>query len=618
MKRELRKVIGRPEDLFFLSASLFSLLVCAVTFFLRNHLLFQNGRIRYGVGHLPAALFAIAMFLALVGFARPMLSRISGLANRPSPYFLTVLAIVFGLCWLPVWLAGGFVQDDWLLLAAASIRKIIYIHPAYSWYALDSVDGNFRPLGTVLYFGYMLKWFGLEAHAFTFGPLFLTLLGSLVVFAIVRELGYSRVAAAAASLLFMTRGMLYTVVAWSAALGDGIAILFCGLTYLFLLKAIKQHGAAALYCHLFAWLFYCVAILGKQSSFVAPLIVALLLFIRPGEPRHTRLASVLRRAATATLGLCVYAATAAVVFFHAKTLLHAASPYPIRFSLRALQQLFSYATWYFLLIQFPDKFLIANMLVSLLGLAGVAGTILLAWKFPKLLGDCHRDLVFAGLAAVASISLFVPLGTRSAAYYGCMSAMWVSIGLGIVFTQFGSPRNDNPPARLCCFLFCMLLVTGFAEIRLEQTGLFPSGGYIWGTYGMDTERSIQADMYRELAMSQGAEVLLLDNCPRAYLFTSLALLDAPSIQRILMVDSHTNTYTVNDRQGLRPTDGFSSLTDTQSYNWTKPLDAASADSYMAHRQVLLLECHDIRVMLADPVGDTTHKTGGEPQRIEQR
>ena len=207
------RVIDRPEDVFLLSASFFSLLVCAATFYLRNHLQLQNDRIRYGVEHLPAALFAIAVFIALVGLARPMFSRISGLANRPSPYFLTILTIVFGLCWLPVWLAGGFVQDDWLLLAAASIRKIIYIHPAYSWYALDSVDGNFRPLGTILYFGYMLKWFGLEARAFTFGSFLLTLLGSLAAFAIVRELGYSKVAAAAASLLFMTRGMLYTVVA---------------------------------------------------------------------------------------------------------------------------------------------------------------------------------------------------------------------------------------------------------------------------------------------------------------------------------------------------------------------------------------------------------------------
>lgn len=258
-------MIGRLEDGFFLSASLLSLLVCAATFFLRNHLLFHNERIQYGVGHLPFALFATALFIALVGLARPLLSRISGLANWPTPYFLAVLAIVFALCWLPVWLAGGFVQDDWLLLAAASIRKIIFLHPAYSWYALDSVDGNFRPLGTTLYFGYMLKWFGLAARAFTFGPFLLTLLGNLVAFAIVRELGYSRVAAAAASLLFMTRGLLYTVAAWAAALGDGIAILFCGLTYLFLLKANKQHGSTALYYHLFAWLFFCVAILGKRA-----------------------------------------------------------------------------------------------------------------------------------------------------------------------------------------------------------------------------------------------------------------------------------------------------------------------------------------------------------------
>jgi len=618
LKREIRSVIGRLEDVFFLSALLLSLLVCAATFFLRNHLLFHNERIQYGVGHLPFALLATALFIALVGLARPLLSRISVLANWPTPYFLAVLAIVFALCWLPVWLAGGFVQDDWLLLAAASIRKIIFLHPTYCWYSLDSVDGNFRPLGTTLYFAYMLKWFGLAARAFTFGPFLLTLLGNLVAFAIVRELGYSRVAAAAASLLFMTRGLLYTVVAWTAALGDGIAILFCGLTYLFLLKATKRHGSTALYYHLFAWLFFCVAILGKQSSFVAPLIVALLLFLRPGEPSQTRLPSVLRRTATAALGLCIYAATAAIVFFHAKTLLHASSPYPISFSIRALQQPFCHATWYFLLVQFPDRFPAANMLVSLLGLAIVAGILLLACKFPKLLGDRPRDIVFAGLAAVASLSLFILLGTRSAAYYGCMSAMWVSIALGIAFTRFGSPSIDNPPARLCCFLFYVLLVSGFAEIRIEQTGLFPSGGYVWGTYGMDAERSVKADMDRELAMSQDKGALVLVNCPRANLLTSLALLDAPHIQRILMYDTRSNVYTANDQQGLRPTDGFASLSDTQSYSWTKPLDAASAAGIMSHMQVLRLECNDIRLKLADPAVHESHTIVGTPPLIEQQ
>jgi hypothetical protein len=149
----------------------------------------------YGFAYLPAALFWVFLFIVLVGLARPLIARVPRLEDKPTYYFVGAVVAVYGLCWRPAWRAGGFAQDDWLLLAAASIRKIVTLHPAYSWYALDSVDGNVRPLGAVLYFGAMLKWFGLAARAFTFGPLLLILLWSLVAFAIVRELGYSRIAA---------------------------------------------------------------------------------------------------------------------------------------------------------------------------------------------------------------------------------------------------------------------------------------------------------------------------------------------------------------------------------------------------------------------------------------
>ena len=595
----MRKAIGSLEEIFFLCASFASLAASAVALFLRSHTPFVNHRVRYGFRHLPAELLAAALFIAFVAFARPFLARIPDLAIRPTRQFLAGIGGIFALFWVPVWFSGGFVQDDWLLLAAASIRKIIVFHPAYSWFTLDSVDGNFRPLGTVLYFGYILKWFGPAARAFTLGPLVLTLLASLVAFAIVRELGYSRIAAAAASLLFLSRGMIYTIVAWASALGDGIAILFCGLTALFILKANRCSGSRALLYHLLAWLCFAFAILGKQSAFVTPLIVALLLFLRPGQ---SSLPSLARRAASAAFGLCIYTATAAIVFLHAKSLLNAPSPYSIGLSLRTVFQTFAYPTWYFLIVQFPDRYHAANFLPGILGLAIVAILILLACRFPSLLGDRPRDLIFAGLAAAASISLFTLLGTRSAPYYGCMAAFWFSIALAIVLTRFGPPRADNPLARVCCFLFCLLVVTGFAEVRIEQTGLVSSGGYIWGTYGMDTERAIQASMEGQFAKSPEKPVLELIDCPFANPYTSIALLDAPTIERILLYNSRAGVYTANNHQGLGPSDTFAGLTDTQSYQWTQPLDPATARKILTDRETLRLRC----------IGGTISQAADEP------
>ena len=589
----MRKAAGSLEDKLFLSAALVSLLASAAAFLLRPHLSPRNDRIRYGEEHLPAALLAIFLFTALAGVARPLLARVSRLNDKPTPYFLAAIAAVFALFWLPVWLAGGFVQDDWLLLAAASVRQIVTLHPADSWFALDSVDGNFRPLGTVLYFGYLLKWFGPAARVFTFGPFLLTLLATLVAFAIVRELGYSRPAAAAASLLFLSRGMLYTVVAWTSALGDGIAILCCGLTALLVLKANRRAGPAAFGCHLLAWLFFCVATLGKQSAFAAPLIVALLLLLRPGEHPAPALP---RRALTAAAALVGYSATAAVVFYHAKALRHARNPYPIRFSIQALLQSFAHATWYFLVLQFPERDRVANLLPGFFGLAIVAAVFLLAHRFPGMFGDRPRDLVFAGLAAAASISLFVLLGTRAAPYYGCMAAFWISIALGIALTRHCVP--GGPAARLGCFLFLLLVVTGFANIRLQQTSLLPTGGYLFGAYGMDAERRIQANMQRELAAPGHNDVLLLADCIYINPYSSMALLDAPAIPRVLLYNS--GDYTANDRQGLRPADDFAGLADPEAYHWTEPLNAATAARILAESRVLRLRCSNGVVEAASP------------------
>jgi hypothetical protein len=313
--------------------------------------------------------------------------------------------------------------------------------------------------------------------------------------------------------------------------------------------------------------------------------------LRPGEHPAPALP---RRALTATVALLAYSATAAIVFFHAKALRHARNPYPIRFSIQALLQSFAHATWYFVVLKFPERDRLANLLSSFFGLAIVAAVLFLARRFPGLLGDRPRDLVFAGLAAAASVSLFVLLETRAAPYYGCMSAFWISIALGIALTRPGAP--GGPAARLDCFL--LLVVAGFANIRLEQTSLLPTGGYLFGAFGMDTERRIQANLQRQLAAPGDNDVLLLADCIYINPYSSMALLDAPTIPRILLLNR--GTYTANDRQGLRPADDFAGLTDPEAYHWTEPLDAATAVRMLAQSRVLRLRCRDGKIEPAPP------------------
>ncbi len=593
----MRKAITRFEDIVIACIAIASLLAAAVSALLRSHLQAHNPRVQYGMEHLPAALLAVGLFAAIAGVLRAFLSDSTHLKEKSSAFYLAFLAIIFGACWMPALLAGGFVQDDWMLLAAASVRKIIYLHPGYSWYALDSVDGNFRPLGTVLYFGYMLKWFGVSAFAFLAGGFLINLFGSLTAFSITREMGYSKIAGAAASILYMSRAMTYTIETWASALGDSIVILLCGLMALAILRANKLRSPAAFVYHVVAWISFFFATLAKQSSFAAPLIVALLLFIRPGEIQLLPLA---RRLRSAFLGLLVYSCTAGVVFFHAKALSQARTPYPIAFSFESVLQTFSYAIWYLITFDLPPRYRAVTLLPHLVGLAVVISLITLVSKIPHLLGERPRDVYFAVLAAGASLSLFTVLATRVAPYYGAMFAFWTSIALGIALTRFGTIEQSNMPARICCLVFCLLVILGFADIRMKQTGLIPSGGYIWGTFGMDREGAQYQQLRKQLAGWPQKEVLVLADIPSypSY-YAAMAYLTGPGLRRILVYDSTQHVYLSNELEGARPSDNLGALHEPLAYNWTIPMSPSEAGTITSGGKTLWLEIHDGKIVIAD-------------------
>jgi hypothetical protein len=418
----------------------------------------------------------------------------------------------------------------------------------------------------------MLKLFGLHAFPLLCGNFIVNLLGVFVAFFIVRELGYSKMAGGIASLLYITRGLNYTLNAWACALGDGIVILLGGLTVLAILRASRRTGTVSLVYHTLAWVLFVIATFAKQSSFSIPLIVALLVLLHPGP---TALPSLRRRTGQALLALVAYSVPAAIIFFHARSLLDKV-PYPISLTLSGFTQLLGYLTWYFIGFEVPG-YLIASIFSIVAGAAILAGLAVLVWRVPALLGKRPRDIAFLLAAALAAIGLYIVLPTRTVAYYGAMSAFWVSIAIGIAATQLGAMADRSPSTRNAAIALYLIVVLGFFDIRVKQTGLISSGGYIWGTYGMDREKSIYDQISKAIAGSPpGNTVVMVDFPSYAPAYLSMALIADPGLRRILLYDSKTKTYLVNDLAGFRPKDDVKALSDVDAYWWNLPIDSTEA------------------------------------------
>lgn len=563
----------------------------------RTHLHFHTARTAYGMWHLPEALLLAALFAAIASVSYKALCKSSSASAKPTSYYLTALLVAFCLCWLPVLLSGQFFQDDWMLLAGASIRKIIYIHPSYAWFSLDTVDGNFRPLPTTIYFAYMLKLFGLHAFPFLCGNFITNLFGSIVSFFIVRELGHSKMAAAAAAVLYMTRGLNYTEIAWACALGDGFVILLGGLVVIGILRANKRQGLSAFAYQALAWAFYCIALFAKQSSFSIPLIVVLLFLLRPGD---STLVPLRRRIGNALLALVAYSVPAAVVFFHGKSLLQYRTPYPISLTLSGVFQLLSYIPWYFVGVDFPYKSL--NIITECVGAAILVGVVILVARVPQVLGKRQSDIIFLLLAAISAIAPFILLPTRTAPYYGSMFAFWISIALGIVLTRFGIPSRKNPAARNAYFALYLIVIIGVLDIRLKETGLIPSGGYIRGSFGMAKQKAEYDQMATILARHPLADTLVMVNFPiPAPDYTSMALLADPGLRRIMVYDTKTKTFLTNDLAGLRPKNELDALTDVGAYYWSRPIPSLEAVKVVDEQRALWIESDSGKIDLIAPL-----------------
>jgi hypothetical protein len=112
---------------------------------------------------------------------------------------------------------------------------------------------------------------------------------------------------------------------------------------------------------------------------------------------------------------------------------------------------------------------------------------------------------------------------------------------------------------------------------VKQTGLISSGGYIWGTYGMDRENDIYDQISKALAGSPANNTVVMVDFPSyAPAYISMALIADPGLRRILLYDSKTKTYLINDLAGLRPKDDMRALSDVDAYWWNLPIDSTEA------------------------------------------
>jgi hypothetical protein len=568
---------------FFYLVAILSAPAAAVTWFAAAHRRVANPRIAYGLLHLPAAFLQIAIFAFALGVAYRWYRRRDARDPISSRILIVAIVVVFAIVWLPVALNGGFAQDDWMLLSAASIRKVVYAHPLASFHALDTVDGNYRPLGTVLYVGYMLRWFGLRPLPFALGNFFVGLGCAMLVFACMRQLRQNPRTAAAAAILFLSRDLIYVPLAWMCALGDTLAIFGSGLSILLLLRALRTRGVIAWLYHLAAWLSFLVALSAKQSAFAVPMIAILAILLDPEaeEPKYAWK----RRLPLAVVVGTVYAATVLIIFRHAVDLLGHKTPYPVTFSPLVLRVALSHVTWFFLPLEFPDSHPSARLIVPAVGLGILIAIVGWLRRYPQLLEGNRRRTFFLVGSGFASLSLFLLLPSRSAAYYGSMGAFWFCMAIAIVLKNLNEDIHFSSRQR-GTWVLCLLLLSGYSFVRLKQTGLLPSGGYIWGTYSMEENMGEFDFLRKTLKQSPDRKVLVLVGGANAGKHqANMAVLADPSLQRILTFDPRSG-FSANNHQGLLPKDDFSNLTDVDAYHWTLRMDGATASAVMRDAPVI--------------------------------
>jgi hypothetical protein len=570
---QIKKIGICRESIFFAATACLCLLGAALSYFFGPRAQFSYSELSYATAHLPKALLSSAIWIAVLGFLHHAALRSKRRFQLDLKNCVAALVAIYCVYWLPVFFAGGFVHDDWYLLAAASIRTVVLHHPTYSLHALEAVEGNFRPLSEVLYFSWMLRLFGVSPTAFMTASFLVNLSATVALFFLTREFGYSLRVACVAAMLYLSRGLTYTLNIWAAAVGDGMVLLFCGVAAVFILKANRRKGLPVLPWHFAAWLLFLLALLTKQSAFAFPPIAAALVLFPPGQP-HAAAGN--RRTGTALAVALLYTVPTICIFLYANTLQRGAAPIPVALTLRGIVHLLSFPAWYLNSVQFSSTRLALVLMPEAVGFLIIAALGILIVRVPEIVTARRRDLAFFAFAAFCSMAMFAFAHELNMAYYSAMFAFWASIGAAICLTNFGAWRIDNRPARICCFLFFFLLSSGFVDIQLKLTGLIPSGGYIRGVMGSDQEALGYRQFSTMFADAPQVDSIVLLNVPyprEPNDYAVMALLADEKLSGIFIYHPETNSYTSNDLHGQRPLNDLEALNDPREYIWNTPVSA---------------------------------------------
>ena len=545
----------------FLAASAGLLFLASAVLALRPRLHAHNPRVLYGVAHLPAAFLYSALIATAVAFYLPLLQRRA--RSLTTPFAIGSIVAAACLLWLPVVHASRLSADDWFLVMAASIRHSLAVRPWLAWSAVDTVDGNFRPLGTIVYLNHGFSLFGFYA-----GLLLVTLAATLLFF-LAQRFGASRRLALCAALIFVSRDLLYGPVVWLCSLGDQLVIVAGAGCILLLLGSLHATPRRAVLCHLGAFLCLLIALLSKQSAYCIPCLALLTLTLRPGQQR---LAATARPWIVAILTTAVYSATTLGVFLHARQLAaHHSTPYPVAFRLEGIGYLLRSVVWFFAPVdlQIIRGFLTAE---NLLGAALLALLLGLLWRRRSRLGIGPREVVFLLLATFASIALFLFLPSRRVPYYAGFASLWASLVAAALLV--GDEQSAAQRSRLALILGLFLL--GGLSIQIKRTALIPSGTYLGGTYGMDTEaQQFAATQQALLDAPRATTAIVYDDSPDS-IYPAMICLSSTTIRTIYVYRPRTRQWLVNNLNGSMPPDTSDAWTDVAAFHWNHPLPAPPA------------------------------------------
>jgi hypothetical protein len=196
---------------------------------------------------------------------------------------VTILALT-GLTTAAFWrtLHFYFLSDDFVLVKFANTFHFA-MRPLFR---TGGGDGFFRPIGYIS-LAVTSMWAGVNPTAWHATALVLHIINCVLVFVLVIQLGRSRMAAIFAATLFAVHGSRPEAVAWIAGRFDLVATFSVLAGLLFFVRSHREATSSG-YVHLTASLLFMVmAILSKESAYIFPLLLVLLL-IAEGDLSRSR------------------------------------------------------------------------------------------------------------------------------------------------------------------------------------------------------------------------------------------------------------------------------------------------------------------------------------------